>query len=323
MLYFIINEIVPFFYSWQDRVFHFAEIPLALGAIYYGLQHIPVCIVQPYETVLLSISPLITIFEGLATMIIIVSSGQGLSSFLESRPAIYHAFFGAICLGLYTVSTMAIFSLYYSGQIHTLVTASLVAVILTLLAVLSIGTVMLEHGVVTDSALLFLYITYNIWNLTRKIEPVEYNSSGLKLMHYISSVSWSSPTHDSLVSVIESIFKMFSVELLTGLFIQMSVLLMAWKLIDNSEDPDEVKAVKSFNFREWLFNVLWPCFGKSILILIYTYAWLAHGVASPVPWYIEPSLWRWINIFFCLTIYLKHLLSPPDDEFAPIWSHSD
>lgn len=70
--------------------------------------------------------------------------------------------------------------------------------------------------------------------------------------------------------------------------------------------------------------MIWPCFGKAVLILIYTYAWLTHSQhASPPPWYLDPTVWRWANIFACLGLYLKHLLTPPDDE-GLVWSlHED
>lgn len=262
--------------------------------------------------------------EGLASMIIITSSGQGLSNFLEQSADYLQIVFGLVCLALYSVSSLVVFSLYYSGQIHTLVTASLVAVVLTLTVVLTGATIMLEHGVITDSALVFLYITYNIWTLTNdEKQPVAMAAESKNLFNFLTSVTWSAPSQDSLVSLVGSLFKMFSIELLTGLFIQMSILLMATRLIDTSEEPEEVKAVKSFSAREWIFNVLWPCFGKALLILIYTYSWLAHGMSAQIPWYIQPALWRWINIFFCLTLYMKHLLVPTDDEYAPIWPHSD
>lgn len=254
-------------------------------------------------------------------MIIITTSGQGLTAFLEGRSDFLQIFFGLLCLAIYLVSSMVIFSLYYSEEIKTLVTASLVSCALTLVGVLTMGTVMLEHGVITDAALVFLYITYNIWTLVKDEavqQPVTYQTNNL--FNYLTNkFSWSAPSHESLVSVIGALFKMFSIELLASLFIQISVLLMASKIIDRSDDPDEIKTVRTFSFREWLFNVIWPCFGKPILILIYTYAWLTQGLSAQVPWYIQPKLWRWINIFFCLTIYMKHLLTPADDELASIW----
>lgn len=53
-------------------------------------------------------------------------------------------------------------------MISTVTSASLVAIILTLITVLTIGTVLVKHGTITDSSLLFLYITYNLWTMTRK-----------------------------------------------------------------------------------------------------------------------------------------------------------
>lgn len=305
-------------------MFHFAEIPLCLAGIYLGLQWLPGWVVRPYEGLLLAISPIVTILEGLASMVIITSAGQGLSDFLHDRSAAWQAFFGAVCVGLYSVSSMVIFSLYYSGQVSTLATASLVAVVLTLVGVLSAGTVMLEHGVITDAALLFLYVTYNIWTLTSgKAAPLPMQTRNL--LGYLNGLSWTAaPSQDSLLGIVGSLLAMFSVELLTGLFIQMSVFLMAGRLIDTSGDPDEVKAARASTLRRWLFGAVWPCFGKAILILVYTYAWLAHGLSTPVAWYIDPGMWRWINIFFCLTVYMKHLLAPVDrDEYASVWPHED
>jgi hypothetical protein len=295
---------------------------LALGAVYLGLQYLPEWLIAPYEGLLLSISPIVIILEGLASMVIIVTSGQGLSQFLEDRSGAFQFFFGIVCVILYAASSMVVFSLYYSGQIHLLSTASLVAVALTLVTVLSVATVMLEHGIITDAALTFLYITYNIWALTRDQHTVHLGEERRNLIAFFSS-SAASLTESSLLSLLRSMFGMFSAELLTTFFIQLSVFLMASKIVDNSEDPDEVKAVNGSPLREFFLNVLWPCFGKAALVLIYTYAWLIHGGTTKLAWYIEPSFWRWINVFFCLTIYLKHLLTPPDDEYAPVWSHGD
>jgi len=226
-----------------------------------------------------------------------------------------------LCLAVYATSSMVMFNLYYSGEIHTLVAASLVACALTLVGVLTMGTVMLEHGVITDAALVFLYVTYNIWTLLKGEKAVPMTLESRNLVHYLSNkLSWQSPTsQESLINVISALFRMFSVELLASLFIQMSVLLMASKIMDDSDEPEEVKSIRTFSLRNWLFNVVWPCFGRPILILVYTYSWLMQGMAHQVPWYIQPALWRWINIFFCLTIYLKHLLTPADDELASIW----
>lgn len=70
--------------------------------------------------------------------------------------------------------------------------------------------------------------------------------------------------------------------------------------------------------QEWVFRVLWPFFGKCVLVVVYTHAWLMYGRQAAVSWWVDPAIWRWINIFTCLAIYTWHLLVKPDDQSSEL-----
>lgn len=223
---------------------------MSLMAIYTGLQWLPPWLLQPYERLLLSSSPLLVMLEGLATMIIIISSGQGLADYLFDKSDLLKVFLVLACIVIYGISTLTIFSIYQAGLIKFLSDASLVAVSLTLIGVLSVATLMIEHGVLTDSALLFLYVTYNIWIITRTTPPVSMPQETKSLLGYITNMTWSTaPTQDSLLSMVRTLFQMFSLEMVTGLFIQMSVFLMVSRIIEQTSETEDIKQERSFSLK--------------------------------------------------------------------------
>jgi hypothetical protein len=227
---------------------------MSLMAIYTGLQWLPAWLLQPYETLLLSSSPVIIMLEGLATMVIIITSGQGLADFLFDRSDVLKALLVLACIGIYGISSLTIFSIYQAGLIKALLDASLVAVSLTLIAVLSVATLMIEHGVLTDAALLFLYVTYNIWTITRSsITATTVTHEPRSLLGYLANMTWSTaPTQDSLLSMVRTLFQMFSLEMVTGLFIQMSVFLIVTRIIEQTSDNEDIKQERSFSLKVWL-----------------------------------------------------------------------
>jgi hypothetical protein len=118
---------------------------------------------------------------------------------------------------------------------------------------------------------------------------------------------------------------MFSVEIVVHLMIQMCVFVIAVRMIGRAirEHGDEGKEMRGkegedswLSYQDWIFNVLWPSFGKLILVLVYTYAWILHTqpelVQQDWSWY-NPTTWRYVNVVMVLVIYLKHLLTSPDE----------
>lgn len=201
-------------------------------------------------------------------------------------------------------------------------------------------TVFIEHGTITDVAMLSLYVTYNVWCMTRswkdqflsavRIESVfDYFSNPLRFL----TSSYVSPSSTPILTTITSLTSMFSVEIVVHLMIQMCVFVLAVKLIGRairrntgkeekivSEDDEKRELASEENswlaYQDWIFNVIWPSFGKLVLILVYTYAWILHTrpelTGSQLSWY-NPTTWRYINVVMVLVLYLKHLLTPPDE----------
>jgi hypothetical protein len=148
--------------------------------------------------------------------------------------------------------------MYTSGMISTVTSATLVAIILTLITVLTIGTILVDHGTITDSSLLFLYITYNLWTMTRKSSfiPRSLLSSRMPLS-IINSVSryvdndndnpsllWNFFSDNSIYSMIQTAINMFSIEVMAMMLIQMAFFLMATKLIAKSREQGDSYSVR-------------------------------------------------------------------------------
>lgn len=159
-----------------------------------------------------------------------------------------------------------------------------------------------------------------------KIESVfDYLSNPSKLL----SSSIFAPSNNTLLAAITSLASMFSVEIVVHLMTQMCVFVVAVKLIgkairksrreaDSSESGSEedLSTDSWLAYQDWIFNVLWPSFGKLLLVLVYTYAWILHTkpelVSTEFSWY-NPTTWRYVNAVMVLLIYLKHLLTPPEE----------
>lgn len=197
----------------------------------------------------------------------------------------------------------------------------------------------MEHGTITDAAMLSLYVTYNVWCITRswkdhfmsavKIDSVfDYLSNPTKLL----TANYFGGGNSTILAAITSLASMFSVEIVVHLMMQMCVFVIAVKLIgkairksrmgepkESEEDDDEEDEISDdtwLAYQDWIFNVIWPSFGKLFLVLVYTYAWILHTkpdfVSTEWSWY-NPTTWRYVNVVMVLLIYLKHLLTPPDE----------
>jgi hypothetical protein len=110
--------------------------------------------------------------------------------------------------------------------------SALLASVLTLLAVDTIGTVTAEHGIITDSALLFAYISLNIWLISfewkRSVTPIG------AARHFIPLLSTFSAFN--LYSSISASMKLFSEEIIFILLYRMLIFGAHATLIDESGD---------------------------------------------------------------------------------------
>lgn len=332
------------------RIFHFGELPLLLSAVYAGILYLPDWIFVPYERVLMGMSPLLIVAEGLAAMQIILTAGQTWIELLADSSQATKMLVAGLCLAAYAGAIGVTVALYVGGQIATILSASLVATVLTLIAVLTVATVLVGYGIITDPSLIFLYATYNLWVICRLTGAmnVTYNSGLVSeiiqlesttprtlahtlwefLQHFLAYWNvaikeegykqllpdyYSTPS--AVASLIASLLSLLSIELVACLLVQMSLFLLALRLLHQSSPLDLV--IEGIPDRQWslaeiLLDLVWPHFGQCLMIMIYTHSWLIHAHPA-IPWWVDPVVWRWINIFMCLFIYTRHLMIPPGE----------
>ncbi|PJF19746.1 hypothetical protein PSACC_00399 [Paramicrosporidium saccamoebae] len=295
-----------------DRVaaiFVFSELPLVLSVSYAGLKYMPTWVTVPYETILSVACPLIILLEGFAAMTVILSSGQLFSESIADQSNFTKGLVLVGCILIYGTSLGVVGNLYYTGQVSNVTSATLLAIVLTLVGVLTFGTILVPHGTITDSSLVTLYAMYNIWLIARSVPRLALHATSNSLLRFISHAGWKALPMEPL-AVVEALFSMFSVEIVMTLLLQMGIFLVAVRMyrrsvgLDGEEQPD---------ITTWLTAYLWPCFGRAILVAIYTFAWLNYTRQSALPIYMDPVLWRWVNLFGCLAIYTYHLLNPTDE----------
>lgn len=325
-----------------SQFFAFAEIPSLFVVIYVGLKCLPEWLAVPYQYLILASGPLFIILEGVCSMIIILECGERCSDALSETSALIKAFVAMTCFGVFGVSFYGISEIYSSGLL-SIPSASFVASVCTTLLALTMLTIYIEHGTITDASMLCLYVTYNIWCIARSwkdhfLSAVQIDSVFDYLTNpslVFTSAFYPMTNGGTILSVISSLASMFSVEIVVHLMIQMCVFVLAIKLIgkalrqsvddgDGDQGNQTAKKTTSNNnadghwlaYQDWIFNVLWPSFGKLTLVLVYTYAWIVHTRPDLVhldwPW-CKPTTWRYVNVVMVLMIYLKHLLTCPDD----------
>jgi hypothetical protein len=186
-------------------------------------------------------------------------------------------------------------------------------------------TVFIEHGCIIDAAMLSLYITYNIWCISRSwkesfLKAVQFESF---FNHFVFKSSIFPTNSHPILSAVTSLISMFSVEIVVHLMFQMCVFVLAVRFISQAinEYSGEEDDKNRLAYQDWIFNILWPSFGKLVLVIVYTYAWILHTrpdlVQSDWSW-CNPITCRYINIIMVLLIYLKHLLTPIDEPVFKI-----
>lgn len=247
------------------------------------------------------------------------------------------------CLGLYAFSGSVIVQFYLMGLIKTVVSASLVAVLITLLLILSGLTLLVDHASITDCSLLALYLTYNLWIIARtRASDISIRSlgsaaaargrlgggSGVVDFFLAYTTSWtdhlrgsSSSSSSSLSGILSAALSMFSVEIVASLLIQMSIFLLLARLYRQARSSSEAEAGESASSSaqgggaiQWILAVLWPCYGKCLLVAMYTYSWLTFTSQAVLPIGLDPVMWRWVGMFGCILLYVRHLLNPPGEE---------
>lgn len=234
------------------------------------------------------------------------------------------------CLGLYAFSGSVIVQFYLSGLIKTVVSASLVAVLITLLLILTGLTLLVDHASITDCSLLALYLTYNLWIIARtRASDISIRSpgsagaargrlgGGVVDFFLTHTTAWAGGHYagragGSLTNILSAALAMFSVEIVASLLIQMSIFLLLARLYRRARVGSEVE--EGGGAIQWILAVLWPCYGKCLLVAMYTYSWLTFTNQAVLPIGLDPVMWRWVGMFGCILLYVRHLLDPPGEE---------
>jgi hypothetical protein len=162
----------------------------------------------------------------------------------------------------------------------------------------------------------------------------------------------------SVFDLVTLVYEVFSIQIVTTILIQMAIFVACLRMCrlamiggegDHFSDPilaasgldkhapdcaccceHSEKSNYQSPFLKWLVSVFWPCFGRSVIVILFTrpligtqHAGSSFHSGSPGSeadgW---PSLmalvnitraspWRWINVYVCLAIFIWHLLVEP------------
>ena len=273
-----------------------AEVPFIFLSSYILASFLPSWLAVPYEYILYVAGPIITIVEGICTVFVIISFGKMLVSKLEERQNFIKLLILLICIGLFLVFFWLDIKLLFDPFINV-VSASLISSILTILIIQTLGTIIAEHGIITDVAMLFAYVSINLWLISfdwsRRVTPSSLNHSFVPLFSSFSAFN--------IYSSIKSSLRIFSQEMVLSLMFRMAIFLSTAGFLDD-EDREIMTWIRFLQ-----------CFGKSFFVLIYTCSWL-NEFDNAFFFFMDPIVWKWINIYLVLILYSIHLLSRGSDE---------
>ena len=104
--------------------------------------------------------------------------------------------------------------------------------------------------------------------------------------------------------------RLFSIDIIFSILFRILVFVLAAKFLEKirSQEAEE----SSFD-DEVTYNDLLLAFGKCILVMIYTYAWLQETDVSVGS---TGHIWRWVNIYLTMATYTKNLFVGIDFELA-------
>lgn len=306
--------------------FHFIEIPILLSLILFGVTLIPSSLISHHVTFLKGFAPVLAVLELFCFMTVVLSAGRAWTPRVIESHDLLKALVIMGCFISFFASSFVFYLIYTNFRLSTLI-SSLLSSILTLVSVQIITCCQLDHATITDPALIFPYISYNLalivlrgglnsFLLKTDNDPQIYPKDPQKFLK-LTKFLVISTTNSSLV---KQIFKtIFSPILVFHLLLQLTLL----TLVENeeNEDDEEENFIKSL-CRYFITN-LWPLFGKSFLVIIYTISWLeqCHPEIILFPtsasaseetsyrWYLDTAgFWRWMIVFGSLVWYGKHLI---------------
>ena len=293
--------------------FHFMEIPVLLSLIVFGTVVLPNSIVRRYTAILAGFAPVMPLLEVAALMTVVMAAGRSWTlKIVESHDFVKVAVVLA-CFISFALSSSVFYFIYAHFRLSTLI-SSLLSSLFTLMIVQVITCCQIDHATITDPALIFPYISYNLILITLKTgmlallnhqrDPQIYPNNPqkfLKLIEFLFPTATPPLTRQILQTF-------FSPVLIFHLLLQLALITVATSESSGSDqDSEDSDQSILYRARSFFVNNLWPLFGKSFLVIIYTVSWLEQ-CHPDVFASTAGGLWRWIVVGCCVAWYGKHLL---------------
>ena len=173
----------------------------------------------------------------------------------------------------------------------------------TLALVLLAMTLVLKEGAVLDGLLIYFYVTYNIWIISKAFVRT---SSKFYIASYSlefsSILSWLVP-NSAVFSGFTAFLRLFRVEVIFGILFRVSIFVIAAKFFEKIRSQQAVESSFDDDFN---CNDLLLAFGKCCLVMIYTYAWLQE---TDVAIGSTGHIWRWVCIYLTMGMFTRNLLN--------------
>lgn len=304
--------------------FHFMEIPLLLSLIVFGSVLVPAGFIQRYTIFLAGFAPAMPVLEVISLMTVVMAAGRSWTPLIIESHYFIKLLVILGCFASFFASSTVFYLIYSNFRLSTLI-ASLLSSIFTLITVQIVSCCQLDHSTITDPALIFPYISYNLILITLKSgtkallyhqrDPQIYPKNPQSFLK-IAEFLFSAKTPPSLTrQILQTIF---SPVLIFHFLLQLALLTVADEEI-KIETAEEDGTSFSYKARNYFVTNLWPLFGKSFLVVVYTISWLeqchpealnlSECASTEVPFYLDSNgFWRWFSIGVAIAWYSKHLL---------------
>lgn len=311
--------------------FHFVEIPILLSLILFGITLIPASIISYYIVFLKWFTPLIPVLELVCFMTVVMSAGRAWTPRVTEAHDFIKILVLCACLMSFLGSSFVFYLIYINFRLSTLI-SSLLSSILTLILVQIVTCCQLDHATITDPALIFPYISYNLVLIvlreslkallprTNEVEPKIYPKDPQQFLKFAKLFAISTSTSNSNSSLVEQFIQtVFSPILFFHFLLQLTLLTLAengnYDGSDEMESDPDLFFLQKNQFCKYFIKNLWPLFGKSFLVIVYSISWLERchpdtlSSSTNYLWYLDASgFWRWIIVIGSLAWYGKHLI---------------
>ena len=296
------------------------EIPGLLSLIVFGSVVLPVSIVRKYTAILAGFAPVMPLLEVVSLMAVVMAAGRSWTpKIIESHDFIKVSVVLA-CFLSFIASSSVFYFVYSHFRLSTLI-SSLLSSLLTLMIVQVIACCQIDHATITDPALIFPYISYNLILIVLKSgmralldhqrDPQIYPNNPQKFLKIVEFL-FASATPGKFPSLTRQILQtFFSPVLIFHLLLQLALIAAASSESDQNKDEEYSEQICLYSARKFFVSNLWPLFGKSFLVLIYTVSWLEQchpETLISTPLLDSSVLWRWVAVGCSVAWYGKHLL---------------